>query len=619
MSYTINKTDGSILATVADGQIDQLSTDLTLIGKNYSGFGDALNENFVKLLENFSNTAQPINPIRGQIWFDASDLKLKVYTGVSFQPVSSATIASSQPTTLGVGDLWFNDIDRQLYFYDGTATILLGPSYSSSQLLSGLQVVSLLDTNNFTRVVTYLYTNGVLLGIFAKDTFTPKLAITGFPTGTTILPGFNAGSLSGIKFNVTASNADSLGNVSAASYLRRDIDNIINGQLTVTSNRGVLIGDTQQAQILVQDGNVQFLNDQENKNIIVKVKRGATIDEVFFVDTVNQQLGIYQDNPNSLTTIGGNLTVTGNLTVEGDTTTVNTSVLTIEDKNIVLGSLGDSSANSDEYANGGGIILKGDSDHEFLWNKDNDAWESNSHILLDYGFKIYIKDSDGVPNEVLSLTALGSTVNNIPGVTSFGTQTSLSIGPELVEGDGPTPYIQILDNEISTLETTVEADYGDLLINPIRNVVFNGTAKITQLADPTAAQDAATKEYVDATTQSRNLVFSMDISDAISNTGIAAFITLLAPPAEYRNSTLARVLCTSISNNPASVNMNTYLNTSTTEFITPDAPSSITPGGTAFGVSNVAFSSAVVPAQSISVFRVVKTFQLQSGVWSFVS
>jgi len=618
MSYTINKTDGSILATVADGQIDQLSSDLTLIGKNYSGFGDALNENFVKLLENFSDTAPPTTPIRGQIWFDVSELKLKVYTGSSFQPVSSATIASTQPTTLGVGDLWFNDIDRQLYFYDGTTTILLGPSYSTSQLLSGLQVVNLLDTNNFTRVVTYLYTNGVLLGIFSKDTFTPKLPITGFTTGTTILPGFNAGSLSGIKFNVTASNADSLGNQPAASYLRRDIDNIINGQLTVTSNRGVLIGDTQQAQILVQDGNVQILNDQEDKNIVIKVKRGTFIDEVFFVNTVNQRLGIYENNPSSLTTIGGDLTVIGNLTVEGDTTTVNTSVLVIEDKNIVLGSLGDNPS-TDEYADGGGLILKGDTDHEFLWSKDNDAWQSNSHLLLDYGYKIYIKDENGNPNEVLSLSALGGSVTNIPGVTSFGTQTSLSIGPALIPGDAPTPYIQIVDNEISTQESTPAADYGDLLINPIRNIVLNDTAKITNMADPEDAPDAATKGYVDRVAESRNLVFSMDVSDAISNTGIASYITLLAPPSEYRNSTLARVLCTSLSNNAASLNINSYLSTSTTEFITPDAPSSIVPGGTGFGISNVTFGTATVSPQVVSVFRVVKTFQLQSGVWTFVS
>jgi len=616
MSYTINKTDGSILAIVADGQTDQLSSDLTLIGKNYSGFGDALNENFVKLLENFSDTAQPTNPIRGQIWFDVSELKLKVYTGTSFQPVSSATISSTQPATLGVGDLWFNDIDRQLYFYDGTTTILLGPSYSTSQLLSGLQVVNLLDTNNFTRVVTYLYTNGVLLGIFSKDTFTPKLPITGFTTGTTILPGFNAGSLSGIKFNVTASNSDSLGNQPAASYLRRDIDNIINGQLTITSNRGVLIGDTQQAQILVQDGNVQILNDQEDKNIVVKVKRGTFIDEVFFVNTVNQRLGIYENNPNSLTTIGGNLTITGNLTVEGDTTTVNTSVLVIEDKNIVLGSLGDSSSNNDEYADGGGIILKGETDHQFLWSNANDAWESNSHLLLDYGYKIYIKDEAGIPNEVLSLSALGGSVTSIPGVTSFGTQTRLTIGPVLIPGEAPTPYVEVLDNRISTLVLNQNLEIAP---NGLGNVALIGSPKITGLANPTSSQDAATKEYVDITARSRNLVFSMDISDAISNTGIAAFITLLAPPSEYRNSTLARVLCTSLSNNSTSLNINSYLSTSTSEFITPDAPSSIVPGGTGFGVSNVTFGTATVSPPVISVFRVVKTFQLQSGVWTFVS
>jgi hypothetical protein len=116
MAYQINKTDGTVVATVADGQIDTLSTDLTLIGKNYSGFGEALNENFIKLLENFASTTRPTHPIRGQIWFDVSELKLKVYSGTQFLPVSSATIANTQPTSLGVGDLWFNDVDRQLYF-----------------------------------------------------------------------------------------------------------------------------------------------------------------------------------------------------------------------------------------------------------------------------------------------------------------------------------------------------------------------------------------------------------------------------------------------------------------------------------------------------------------------
>ena len=66
MAYTINKTDGTLLATVPDGQVDQLSSDITLIGKNYSGFGESLNENLVKLLEHFASSTAPDNPIRGQ-------------------------------------------------------------------------------------------------------------------------------------------------------------------------------------------------------------------------------------------------------------------------------------------------------------------------------------------------------------------------------------------------------------------------------------------------------------------------------------------------------------------------------------------------------------------------
>ena len=142
MAYQINKTDGTIVATVADGQVDELSTDLTLIGKNYSGFGEAFNENLVKILENFADAARPKHPIRGQVWFDTAESRLKVYNGAEFIPVSSATISGTQPLTLGIGDLWFNSLDKQLYFYDGTNTILLGPSYSQSQGISGLKVIA---------------------------------------------------------------------------------------------------------------------------------------------------------------------------------------------------------------------------------------------------------------------------------------------------------------------------------------------------------------------------------------------------------------------------------------------------------------------------------------------
>jgi hypothetical protein len=634
MSYTINKTDGSILATVADGQLDQLSSDLTLVGKNYSGFGESLNENFVKLLENFSSTSAPARPTKGQIWFDSSESKLKVYNGLGFVPVSSATIANLQPTTLGVGDLWFDNVNKQLFFYDGTNTILLGPSYTAGQGRSGLFVSNILDSLNQNRVITSLYDNGTLLGIFSKDAFTPKGAIGGF--SGSIIPGFNAGTISGFKFNVTATNADALGNQPAASYLRRDTDNIMNGQLAITSNSGIAIGDAQQAQIYVDSGDITFLNDSENKNISVKVKRGAAVDSAIVINSVSQSLGLYPTNLTSEILIGGNLTVVGNVTIQGDTTTVNTSNLSIEDKNIELAS----GATTNADADGGGITLKGLTDHTIVWKNNGvslpqlgTAWNVNDHINL-VGSKYFA--INGV--EVISSTALGPNITSIPGVTSFGTQSKLVVGPVLPDddnlggpplipsGNNPTPYMRLDRNRISTLDSNRDIEIapnglGNIALKQVTgdryiDQVEVGRPRITGMGDPLALQDAATKNYVDSTIGRRNIVFSMDTSDAISDYGIASWLTQVAPPEEYEEGTVARILCTSLSNSASTVNLNTYLGTSTTEFITPLTPGSTTPGGTSFGVNNVSFTAVTVPPPTFSVFRTVKVFQLQTGVWA---
>jgi hypothetical protein len=142
-----------------------------------------------------------------------------------------------------------------------------------------------------------------------------------------------------------------------------------------------------------------------------------------------------------------------------------------------------------------------------------------------------------------------------------------------------------------------------------------GRPRITGMGDPLALQDAATKNYVDSTIGRRNIVFSMDTSDAISDFGIASWLTQVAPPTEYEEGTVARILCTSLSNSASTVNLNTYLGTSTTEFITPLTPGSATPGGTSFGVNNVSFTPVTVPPPTFSVFRTVKVFQLQTGIW----
>ncbi len=592
MAYQINKTDGTVVATVADGQIDTLSTDLTLIGKNYSGFGEALNENFIKLLENFASTTRPTHPIRGQIWFDVSELKLKVYSGTQFLPVSSATIANTQPTSLGVGDLWFNDVDRQLYFFDGTTAILLGPAYSTSQGISGLKVASILDTLNQTRVVTYLYNNGILLGIFAKDAFTPKVAISGF-TGN-IIPGFNAGNLAGLKFAVTCTNSESLGGVTAATYVRKDTSNSINGQLQLTADLGLVIGSAGQGAFNVNTGNVFLQNTASDKNLIFNVRKGINQEDAISIQSASRTIDLYAGQVTSQVNIGGNLTISGDLTVQGTTTTINTSTLTVEDKNIELANV---PSPSDVLADGGGITLKGNTDHTLIWTSASTAWNSSEHINLASGKEFKI---NGIT--VLSGTSLGPGITAIPGVTAFGTQNTVNIGP----GAPPVTQMRLQNHRISTVSSNFDIE---LEPDGTGNVALIGLPKITGMADPTSAQDAATKEYVDDVLETRTILLSMDLSDGQTNIYIINnILNVMAPPGpEYRDDTYCKILCSISNNSTTTLDVNPLISQSTATFTTPT--------GTAPAVTNVAIGVATVPAAPISVLRFIKTFRIEVGVW----
>ena len=131
MAYKINNTFGTLLVTLADGTIDTATTDLTLIGKGYAGFGEKLNENLVKLLENFNNTSAPNNKIQGQLWFDQTNKTLKVYDGSKFKPAGGPTTTTTAPTGAVVGDLWFDTTNTQLYVYTGSAWTLICLLYTS--------------------------------------------------------------------------------------------------------------------------------------------------------------------------------------------------------------------------------------------------------------------------------------------------------------------------------------------------------------------------------------------------------------------------------------------------------------------------------------------------------
>ena len=598
MAYLINKTDGTVLATVSDGQIDNLTTDLTLIGKNYSGFGEALNENLVKMLENFASTSKPSHPIRGQIWFDVTELKLKVYNGTAFQPVSSATISNIQPTTLTPGDLWFNDIDKQLYFYDGTQVILLGPSYTNSQGVSGLKVSTVLDTLNQSRVVTLLYNNGTLLGIFSKDSFTPKIPIDGFSGD--IIPGFNQGTLDGIKFNVTVTNAEQLGGVSSTTYIKNNTNSVISGRLAVLD--GLEVGDSQQVKLRAVNGDLLLQNVAANKFVIVSARRGVMQEDAIRIEPETRTINLYKDFTGSSVVVGGSLDVKGNLTVEGDLLTVNTSTVTVEDKNIELAKV---TTPTDTTADGGGIILKGSTDKTLTWTNATQAWNSSEHINLAANRYIAI---DGTPliEQVGNTFQLTSAVTLAPGIEIYGVQSEFTIRNVYITGN-------TISTKNDTLAGGITGDNIDLRIDTkgTGNVVLVGSPKITGLGEPSDIQDAATKNYVDVQLKAKSLAFTMDISDGISNSGIAGWLELIAPVSEYANGTVARILCTSLSNSTSLVDLNVNLNKSTGQVNTPS--------GVGTALLDVTFSNTTVPAPAVIVSRLVKTFQILGGAWTFIS
>ncbi len=135
MPYILNKTNGTELTTVQDASLD-LTTDLAFVGKNYAGYGETQNENFLKLLENFSNVTAPGKPIDGQLWYDSVNKKLNVYNSEreawkkigNLEVESETNIQTKEPTR---GDLWFNTDNDQLNVYNGTEFIVVGPPVGS--------------------------------------------------------------------------------------------------------------------------------------------------------------------------------------------------------------------------------------------------------------------------------------------------------------------------------------------------------------------------------------------------------------------------------------------------------------------------------------------------------
>ena len=173
MAYIVNRYNGTQITVVEDGTIDQ-TTDLKLIGKNYSGFGEAQNENIVHLLENFSGTSSPGKAISGQVWYDSSTTKLKFYTGAAWKTAGGTEVASSEPAGLDEGDLWWSSTNNQLYGKNGAGEfVLVGPQAAGSgttQMLS----VNVLDNSNpkVEKTIIVALINDTAIYVISNEEFT---------------------------------------------------------------------------------------------------------------------------------------------------------------------------------------------------------------------------------------------------------------------------------------------------------------------------------------------------------------------------------------------------------------------------------------------------------------
>ena len=233
MSYTINLTDGTIFAVVADGTINTASS-MTLVGQNYAGYGSFLDSNFIHLLENSSNTTPPGAPLTGQLWWDSGNKLLKVYNGSTFKTISSTTAQSTAPTGNVTGDLWFNTSTQQLNVWTGSAWLVVGPGSNTPGGTTGAVSTAILDNIGGTHYVVELYAAGTIVGIISKDPlFTPATPISGFLAG--IGPGLTMSSATPLMTG-TATNAQALNSLTSTQFMRSDANTATSGSITVNSS-----------------------------------------------------------------------------------------------------------------------------------------------------------------------------------------------------------------------------------------------------------------------------------------------------------------------------------------------------------------------------------------------
>ena len=325
-NYTIHSTNPSNSAITVQDQTINNDTNLTFVGRNYSGYGPIIAEDFLHLLENFANASPPSETTGGQslewqLWYDKGQQQLNVYDGTAWNPVGSVKKEATAPTTGINGDIWVDTSNHQLYLYSGSTWLLVGPQYSQG-LQTGAQILTIVDTDNVTHNVTAMYADGSLTAIVSGTSFIPKTTILGFSAikqGITLNSVNASNSTSPTKFWGRASEADALNvngsTIDSSNFLRSDIISVTNQPFSIRSDGGLNLGGDLSFNIGSSTSAVLFNSNASGKgiNFLLKTSTGS-IQTALYVNA-NSKVGIGPNNTAPLTA----LDVAGIVTINNDT------------------------------------------------------------------------------------------------------------------------------------------------------------------------------------------------------------------------------------------------------------------------------------------------------------
>jgi len=297
MAYSIDRYNNTLLTTVEDGTVDQ-TTDLKFIGKNYAGYGEIQNENFLFLLENFSGANQPARPLSGQVWFDSGTSKLKFYDGTKWRTTGGAEIGVTEPTGLATGDFWWDSGNDQLYVFNGTSFVLIGPQ-NAGEGVTQMQSREVVDALGGTKsIITAVIEDEIIFIISpsefdlnASETVVKGQGYDKLRKGVTLKntkTATNGVTSTDHYFWGTTSNALKLGGVDASNFIQTSGGaNIQFTEGLELPDAGILIGDSNDLQIKIDDNGYDGLIQNVTNNSNIKFKVTTSAGTLTHVATIN--------------------------------------------------------------------------------------------------------------------------------------------------------------------------------------------------------------------------------------------------------------------------------------------------------------------------------------------